>query len=162
MESFVRRIHEDINENYGSLRNILNAINDGLSQALSIQSYMTAQLSSIRGTLYFLCHFLLILFITTFKGYEVARLSCLIALATNVIIEVTAGAWIEGLIGIHRLRYLIIFVELISIWKTDNKKNELEEVISHHLNTPRLKNLFRHVIVEYNTQTCGLNCTSSH
>jgi hypothetical protein len=123
---------------------------------------MTAQLSSIRGTLYFLCHFLLILFITSFKGYEVARFSCLIILATNVIVEVTAGNWIESLMGIHRLRYLIIFVELISIWKTDSKKNELEEVISHHLNTPRLKSVFRHVIIENNALTCRLHCLNSH
>jgi len=42
MESFVKKIHQDINENYGSIRNILNAMNEGLAQALSIQSYMTA------------------------------------------------------------------------------------------------------------------------
>lgn len=42
MESFVKKIHQDINENYGSVRNILNAMNEGLAQALSIQSYMTA------------------------------------------------------------------------------------------------------------------------
>ncbi len=42
MESFVKRIHKDINENYGSVRNILSTMNEGLSQALAIQSYMTA------------------------------------------------------------------------------------------------------------------------
>ncbi len=42
MESFVKRINKDINENYGSVRNILLTMNEGLSQALAVQSYMTA------------------------------------------------------------------------------------------------------------------------
>ena len=73
MESFVKRIHQDINENYGSVRNVLNAMNEGISQALAIQSYMTAELTSIRGTLYFLCSFFLVLFITSFKRHEKSR-----------------------------------------------------------------------------------------
>ena len=86
MEFFVKRIHHDINENYGSVRNILNAMNDGLTQALSLQSYMSAQINSIRGTLFFLCQFLLILFITSFRRYEKARFTCLTILVSNILL----------------------------------------------------------------------------
>lgn len=86
METFVKKIHQDINDNYGSVRNILNAMNEGLAQALSIQSYMSAQLSSIRGTLYFLTHFMVLLFVTSFKRYAHARMNCLMVLLVNLML----------------------------------------------------------------------------
>lgn len=99
-------------------------MNAGLSQALSIQSYMTAELSSIRGTLYFLSHFLLLLFVTSFRKYSQARLGCLAILGVNLLLELSVGCFIDNFMGTHRFRYLFILLELILICHTDTKKNE--------------------------------------
>lgn len=66
----MRKIHEDIDNNYATIRNILEVMNEGLSQMMSIQSYMTAELNSIQGMVYFLCIFFAILFMTSFKKYQ--------------------------------------------------------------------------------------------
>jgi hypothetical protein len=136
-------------------------MNDGLSQALSIQSYMSAELSSIRGTLYFLSHFLLLLFITSFQRYSPARLGCLAILCANLLSEVTIGNLVESYMGTHRFRYLFIALELFLIWQTSSNKNELEEAISVHLNTPRLKSVFRKAFIENEAMAYRLCSLSS-
>jgi predicted membrane protein len=136
-------------------------MNEGLAQALAIQSYMTAELTTIRGTLYFLCSFFLILFVTSFKRYETSRFNCLTGLAVNILLEVAMGSMIEHLIGTHIIRYLFILFELTLIWKSDNKEKEWEEALSHHLNTPRLKNIFRKAYIENESMIYHLHHVSS-
>lgn len=42
MESTLERIHKDIEQNYGTIRNVLNTMNEAISQAIFVQSYITA------------------------------------------------------------------------------------------------------------------------
>lgn len=42
MEMFIESIHKELNDNYASLRNILEIINDGVSKVVEIQGYIRA------------------------------------------------------------------------------------------------------------------------
>lgn len=39
---FIESIHKELNDNYASLRNILEIINDGVSKVVEIQGYIRA------------------------------------------------------------------------------------------------------------------------
>lgn len=124
MESTLERIHKDIEQNYGTIRNVLNSMNEAISQAIYVQSYVTAQLGSIRGILLYLCHFLVLLFITSFKRYAQARINCIYLLSFTLFIELLLGNLISNFISIDKIRYFGILVEFSFIWKSDGNKNE--------------------------------------
>lgn len=124
MESTLERIHKDIEQNYGTIRNVLNSMNEAISQAIYVQSYITAQLGSIRGILLYLCHFLVLLFITSFKRYAQARINCIYLLSFTLFIELLLGNLISNYISIDKIRYFGILVEFSFIWKSDGNKNE--------------------------------------
>ena len=124
MESTLERIHKDIEQNYGTIRNVLNSMNEAISQAIYVQSYITAQLGSIRGILFYLCHFLVLLFITSFKRYAQARINCIYLLSFTLFIELLLGNLISNFISIDKIRYFGILVEFSFIWKSDGNKNE--------------------------------------
>lgn len=124
MESTLERIHKDIEQNYGTIRNVLNSMNEAISQAIYVQSYITAQLGSIRGILLYLCHFLVLLFITSFKRYAQARINCIYLLSFTLFIELLLGNLISNFISIDKIRYFGILVEFSFIWKSDGNKNE--------------------------------------
>ena len=69
IETFVEKIHEDIDTNYASIRNLLGVINQGLINVVEIQGYIHAEITTVNGIVYFLTLFFGILFLTSFKKY---------------------------------------------------------------------------------------------
>jgi hypothetical protein len=86
MEHFIIKIHTDIDRNYASVRNILNVMNEGLQQLLTLQQFIVSEISSVQGMTYFLCVFLALLFICSFKKFYHKKGQCLLFYTANLIL----------------------------------------------------------------------------
>jgi hypothetical protein len=74
------------------------------------------------------------------------RNKCVTVMVINVGIEILINNLIESYFGVRNLRYLFIIVQCIVIGSAERKSIELEAVIAHQFNTPRLERVFKKVI----------------
>ena len=124
MDFFLRKIHEDIDANYASLRNILGVINEGILRIISFQAYVAAQLGTIRGISYFIAVFFIILFLTSFKTYSENRIHSLLILSVNIGLQLCLHSIIQSLLGINKFRYIFLIGIAVTIYTKSTKENQ--------------------------------------
>ena len=120
IETFVEKVHDDIDSNYASIRNLLEVINIGVSQVLEIQGFLQAEVTTLSGVLYFLAQFLAILFLTSFKKYQGSRNYLLTFMTVQIVLELTVFSFLTTFLSIKHLRSIFIFMMIIHLISKGN------------------------------------------
>ena len=145
----MEKIQNDIDSNYASIRNLLEIINQGVTQIMTIQSYIRAEITSVSGILFFLTQFLIVLFLTSFPKFASTRSILLTILAAQITIEFGISLFMPFSVDHKWLRYIFIGVMMAYLF-SHGQEDKLERVIADRFSTPRIERIIRKSTYEQN------------